>query len=69
MSQKCIDAFLLSDNSFSRISFISFNCMQIINFAEFGAKFVLKCAAKILKIDSQLKKFCPVTLLNRVFKW
>ena len=33
--------------------------MQIIFFAEFGPKFVLKCAAKNLKIGSQLKKVLP----------
>ena len=42
--------FLLFDNGIALISSVSFICRQTIFFAEFGAKFVLKCAAKILKI-------------------
>ena len=42
--------------------------MQIIFFAEFGAQFVPKCAARISKIGSQLKKFCPKITLIREFQ-
>ena len=42
--------FLFSDNGISPISSTLFSCRKTIFFAEFGAKFDLKCVAKNLKI-------------------
>ena len=60
--------FLSFDNEFSGIMYSLFGGKQNIFLTIFSTKFVVKCAAKILKIVQQIKILCPKLILNRDFK-
>ena len=59
--------YLTFDNEFSGIMYSLFGGRQNIFLTIFSTKFVVKCAAKILKIGWQIKILCPKLFLNRDF--
>ena len=58
---------LALENKFSEIIYIFFGGVQNIFSTLFGTKFVILCAAKIMKIGEQIKILCPKLILNRDF--
>ena len=59
--------FLTFGNEFSGIMYSLYGGRQNIFLTIFGTKFVVKCAAKNLKIGQQIKILCPKIILNRDF--
>ena len=58
---------LARKNEFPEIIYAFFGGRQNIFSTIFGTKFVVICAAKILKIGKQIKNLCPKLILNRDF--
>ena len=59
--------FLNFDNEFFGIMYSLFGGRQNIFLTIFITKFVVKCAANILKIGEQMKILCPKLILNSDF--
>ena len=60
-----VNAYILApENGFPEIIYTFFEGRQNIFSTIFGTKFVVICAAKILKIASQIKILCPKLILN-----
>ena len=59
--------FLTFVNEFSGVMYSLFGGKQNIFLTIFSTEFVVKCAAKILKIGKQINILCPRLILNRDF--